>query len=105
MGGWDSYCAICGSTFRSRLSIDSDDETDLTYSGEVIGESDLQWLQTLRAIGLNAESPEERKSVISIFFITKPWAYPYKHRSFITGPGIYDDHVSHSLIMIISKIL
>lgn len=66
MGGWDTYCAICGSTFRSRLSIDSDDETDLTYSGEVIGESDLQWLQTLRAIGLNAESPEERKSVISI---------------------------------------
>jgi hypothetical protein len=76
MGGWDSYCAICGSTFRSDLSIDSDDETDLTYSGEVIGESDLQWLQTLRAIGLNAESCEERKSVISIFLITKPRAYP-----------------------------
>jgi hypothetical protein len=61
MGGWDSYCAICGSTFKSHLSIDSDDETDLTYSGKVIGESDLQWLQTLCALGLNAAGPKERK--------------------------------------------
>ena len=67
MGGWDVYCAICGSTFKSDLSIDSDDETDLTYSGTVIGESDLQWLQTLRALGLNANSLDERKSVISLF--------------------------------------
>jgi hypothetical protein len=66
MGGWDVYCAICGSTFNSRLSVDSDDETDLTYSGEVIGESDLQWLQTLRALGLSTDSPEERKSIISL---------------------------------------
>lgn len=57
MGGWDSYCAICGSTFKSHLSIDFDEETDLTYSGAVIGDSDLQWLHTLRALGLNANSP------------------------------------------------
>lgn len=68
MGGWDVYCAICGSTFNSRVSIDSDDETDLTYSGKVIGESDLQWLQTLRALGLNTDNTEERKSVISLIF-------------------------------------
>ncbi|KAJ5606323.1 hypothetical protein N7510_009104 [Penicillium lagena] len=67
MGGFDVYCAICGSTFQSEsnLSIDSDDETDQTYSGEVIGESDLTWLQTLRALGLNADIPGERKSFIT----------------------------------------
>lgn len=64
MGGWDVYCAICGSTFRSSVSIDSDDETDLTYSGEVIGESDIKWLDTLCALGINPDVPGENKFVI-----------------------------------------
>ncbi|KAJ5889850.1 hypothetical protein N7504_010660 [Penicillium tannophilum] len=75
MGGWDVYCAICGSTFRSSVSIDSDDETDLTYSGEVIGESDIKWLDTLCALGINPDVPGENKS-------------------FITGLGTYDDAAS-----------
>lgn len=61
------YCAICGSTFGCSLSIDSDEETDLTYSGEVIGESDLEWLETLCALGLNAGISGERKSVMYLF--------------------------------------
>ncbi|KAF9886785.1 hypothetical protein FE257_011162 [Aspergillus nanangensis] len=72
MGGFDVYCAICGCTFSSRLSIDSDDETDYTYDGEVIGESDLEWLDHLRALGLNRGVSGDRKS-------------------FITGRGYYDD--------------
>ncbi|THC95119.1 hypothetical protein EYZ11_005403 [Aspergillus tanneri] len=72
MGGFDVYCAICGSTFRSNVSIDSDDETDYTYSGDVIGDSDLEWLNTLCALGLNPDVPGERKS-------------------FLTGQGSYDD--------------
>lgn len=65
------YCAICGSTFRSSLSIDSDEETDLTYSGEVIGQSDLEWLETLCALGFNAGISGERKSVRYLFLEVK----------------------------------
>ncbi|KAE8159866.1 hypothetical protein BDV40DRAFT_272152 [Aspergillus tamarii] len=75
MGGFHVYCAICGSTFSSSqfLSIDSDsDMGDYTYSGEVIGDSDLGWLDDLRALGLNPDAVGERKS-------------------FVTGDGYYDD--------------
>ncbi|KAE8327907.1 hypothetical protein BDV39DRAFT_192560 [Aspergillus sergii] len=75
MGGFHVYCAICGSTFSSRdfISIDSDDEMgDHTYSGEVIGDSDLEWLNDLRALGLNPDAVGERKS-------------------FVTGDGYYYD--------------
>ncbi|KAF7588703.1 hypothetical protein BBP40_005303 [Aspergillus hancockii] len=72
MGGFDVYCAICGSTFRSGVSIDSDDETDFTYSGDVLGDNDLEWLNTLCALGLNPTAPGQRKA-------------------FLTGQGHYDD--------------
>ncbi|KAE8343030.1 hypothetical protein BDV24DRAFT_161847 [Aspergillus arachidicola] len=45
---------------------------DHTYSGEVIGDSDLEWLDDLRALGLNPDAVGERKS-------------------FVTGDGYYDD--------------
>ncbi|KAL4897138.1 hypothetical protein BDV59DRAFT_198561 [Aspergillus ambiguus] len=74
MGGCDIYCAICGSTFSSTqfISIDSDDEGDNTYDGEVIGDSDIKWLDNLRALGINSNVTGERKS-------------------FLTGDGIHND--------------
>lgn len=39
-GGWYASCAICGLTFDSELPIDSDEETDATYSGEIVEKSD-----------------------------------------------------------------
>ncbi|KAJ6095921.1 hypothetical protein N7486_006667 [Penicillium sp. IBT 16267x] len=61
---WDAYCAICGSTFSYSwtLRIDFDDENELSYSREVIGNSDLKWLSTLRALGYNASSTKDRVS-------------------------------------------
>jgi hypothetical protein len=101
MGGWDVYCAICGSTFSSRLSINSDDETGAAYSGKVIGKSDLEWLQNICALGTNANILGERKSVL---YFMNPHAYPNKYRSFVTGRGRYEDYVSHQLIMNNSEI-
>lgn len=72
MGGFHVYCAICGSTFSSRsfISIDSDDEMgDHTYSGEVIGDSDLGWLDDLRALGFNPDAVGERKWVGCYFMM------------------------------------
>ncbi|KAJ5537285.1 hypothetical protein N7513_010471 [Penicillium frequentans] len=71
---WDAFCAICGSTFAYSftLPISFDDNSKLSYSKKVIGNSDLQWLSKLRALGYNASSTTERKS-------------------FITGPGQYED--------------
>lgn len=68
MGGWDVYCAICGSPFTNNLSIDSDDETDQTYSGEVIGDSDLDWLKVLRGLGINPDVSGERQYVVYHFY-------------------------------------
>lgn len=95
MGGFHVYCAICGSTFSSSqfLSIDSDsDMGDYTYSGEVIGDSDLGWLDDLRALGLNPDAVGERKFVIRYFSDLS--YFPNKFRSFVTGDGYYDDAVS-----------
>ncbi|KAE8326302.1 hypothetical protein BDV39DRAFT_206194 [Aspergillus sergii] len=72
--GFHVYCAVCGSTFSGRgwISIDSDDDADCTYRGEVIGDSDLSWLEHVRALGLNPHVAAERKS-------------------FLTGEGYHDD--------------
>lgn len=65
---WDAFCAICGSTFAYSftLPISFDDNSKLSYSKKVIGNSDLQWLSKLRALGYNASSTTERKSVITL---------------------------------------
>ncbi|KAJ5651970.1 hypothetical protein N7507_009396 [Penicillium longicatenatum] len=110
MGGWDVYCAICGSTFDSKLSIDSDDETDATYSGEVIGDSDLKWLETLCALGINPDIRGERKS-----FITSQGSYadagyidvaqgddpnvPLDERGNVSGLCAYHDFTQENLIV------
>ncbi|KAJ6109922.1 hypothetical protein N7486_002157 [Penicillium sp. IBT 16267x] len=110
MGGWDVYCAICGSTFDSRLSIDSDDETDATYSGEVIGQSDLKWLETLCALGINSNIPGERKSFITGQGSSEDAGYisvargndpnvPLDERGEVSGLCAYHDYTQEYLIV------
>ncbi|RAH67272.1 uncharacterized protein BO66DRAFT_329571 [Aspergillus aculeatinus CBS 121060] len=72
MGEWDIYCAICGAPFSSRVDIDPKGTKQNHYRYEILKNSSLKWLDEVRALGINADSPAT-------------------DRSYLTGLGCYSD--------------
>ncbi|PYI35974.1 hypothetical protein BP00DRAFT_333387 [Aspergillus indologenus CBS 114.80] len=65
MGEWDIYCAICGAPFSSRVDIDTEGTEGNRYRYEILKNSSLKWLDEVRALGLNADSPATDKSYLT----------------------------------------
>ncbi|RAK72231.1 uncharacterized protein BO72DRAFT_472584 [Aspergillus fijiensis CBS 313.89] len=75
MGEWDIYCAICGAPFSSRVDIDPKGTEQNHYRYEILKNSSMKWLDEVRALGINADSPatdrndEEAPHVFPFHFI------------------------------------
>ncbi|PYH77020.1 hypothetical protein BO82DRAFT_395735 [Aspergillus uvarum CBS 121591] len=65
MGDWDIYCAICGAPFSSRVDIDPEGTEGNRYRYEILKNSSLKWLDEVRALGINADSPATDKSYLT----------------------------------------
>ncbi|KAF4207526.1 hypothetical protein CNMCM8927_002931 [Aspergillus lentulus] len=73
MGGWAIFCAICGGPFSSQVDMDCEGTNERAYRFEILKDCNLEWLDELRALGMNPGATGSDKS-------------------FLTGSGRYFDY-------------
>ncbi|GCB27398.1 hypothetical protein AAWM_10283 [Aspergillus awamori] len=73
MGGWAIFCAICGGPFSSQVDIDCEGTDERAYRFDILEDCNLEWLDELRALGMNPNAIGSDKS-------------------FLTGSGRYFDY-------------
>lgn len=93
MGGWEIYCAICGSTFSSQVDMDPEGTDEEYYRYEVLKDCNLEWLDKVCALGINPDVSGNDKFVTVAPYQTMNKAFSLTFRSFVTGVGHYWDCV------------
>ncbi|OQE12775.1 hypothetical protein PENFLA_c063G07543 [Penicillium flavigenum] len=73
MGGWAIFCAICGGPFSSQVDMDCEGTDERAYRFDILEDCNLEWLDKLRALGMNPDATGSDKS-------------------FLTGSGRYFDY-------------
>ncbi|KAL2858432.1 hypothetical protein BJY01DRAFT_22 [Aspergillus pseudoustus] len=65
MGGWAIFCAICGGPFSSQVDMDCEGTDERAYRFDVLEDCNLDWLDKLRALGINPDATGSDKGYLT----------------------------------------
>jgi hypothetical protein len=65
MGGWAIFCAICGGPFSSQVDMDCEGTDERAYRFDILEDCNLEWLDELRALGMNPDATGSDKFVVT----------------------------------------
>ncbi|GES63296.1 F-box domain protein [Aspergillus terreus] len=65
MGGWAVFCAICGGPFSSQVDMDCEGTDERAYRFDILEDCNLEWLDELRALGMNPDATGSDKSFLT----------------------------------------
>ncbi|OJJ77719.1 hypothetical protein ASPBRDRAFT_36976 [Aspergillus brasiliensis CBS 101740] len=85
MGGWAIFCAICGGPFSSQVDMDCEGTDERAYRFDILEDCNLEWLDELRALGINPDATGSDKS----FLTGSGWYFDYGEIEVVAG-----DHVN-----------
>jgi hypothetical protein len=76
MGGWAIFCAICGGPFSSQVDMDCEGTDERAYRFDILEDCNLEWLDELRALGMNPDATGSDKFVVARYDRLDKTKYP-----------------------------